>query len=106
MIANKIRLVRILKGLSQEFTADKLGVTQSAYSKIESGNIKVSFDKLQIIAEVFQCSTSYLINYGESDAIIDRINALEAQIKTLQTIVSQQQQIIATLQLKNVNILQ
>ena|SRR5690606_39148924 len=51
-IENKIRKIRELKNLTQEYMADKLGISQAAYSKIENGNTKVSYDKLQDIAKI------------------------------------------------------
>lgn len=51
-IENKIRNIRELKNLTQEYMADKLGISQAAYSKIENGNTKVSYDKLQDIAKI------------------------------------------------------
>jgi|SRR5690606_264866 len=51
-IENKIRNIRELKNLTQEFMAEKLGISQAAYSKIENGATKVSFEKLQDIAKI------------------------------------------------------
>jgi len=51
-IENKIRNIRELKNFTQEFMADKLGISQAAYSKIENGATKVSQEKLQDIAKI------------------------------------------------------
>ncbi len=51
-IESKIRNIRELKNLTQEYMADKLGISQAAYSKIENGNTKVSYEKLQDIAKI------------------------------------------------------
>lgn len=51
-IGHKIKKVRELKNLTQEFVAAELGMTQSAYSKIETGENDLSFKKLSQIAEV------------------------------------------------------
>lgn len=51
-IENKIRNIRELKNFTQEFMADKLGISQAAYSKIENGATKVSYEKLQDIAKI------------------------------------------------------
>lgn len=50
-IADKIRHIRELKDLTQEYMAQKLGITQSGYSKIEMGNVDVSYSKLTEIAD-------------------------------------------------------
>lgn len=39
----ELRLLRLLKGLKQQFIASKMGISQQAYSKLEKKNsIKVS----------------------------------------------------------------
>jgi transcriptional regulator with XRE-family HTH domain len=38
-IGEKIRQIRDLKGLSQEYISGKLGISQRAYSKIERNEI-------------------------------------------------------------------
>ena len=54
-IEEKIKNLRELKNFTQEYMAEKLGVTQAAYSKIENGtnNIKFSIDS------VVNCPSSY-----------------------------------------------
>ncbi|MEC4114616.1 helix-turn-helix transcriptional regulator [Myroides pelagicus] len=38
--------MRELKNLTQEYVAEKLGMTQAGYSKIESGATKLSYSKI------------------------------------------------------------
>lgn len=52
MIGNKIKNIRELKNLTQEYMAEKLDISQAAYSKLEKGDIKVSSDKLSQIASI------------------------------------------------------
>ncbi len=40
MHGNKIRMVRLGRGMTQEIVAQKMGTTQNAYSKIETGTLK------------------------------------------------------------------
>ena len=54
MIGNKIKNIRELKNLTQEYVAERLDISQSAYSKIENGETKVSEEKLFQIAEVLE----------------------------------------------------
>lgn len=63
MISEKIRRVRELKNLTQEFMAEKLNMSQSGYSKIESGQSTVSFAKLHEIAEILELSPEDLITF-------------------------------------------
>lgn len=54
MIGNKIKNIRELKNLTQEFVAEKLDVSQAAYSRMESGETKINDEKLKQIAEVLE----------------------------------------------------
>ena len=42
MIGNKIKNIRELKNLTQEYLAEKLDISQAAYSKMEKGDTKIS----------------------------------------------------------------
>jgi transcriptional regulator with XRE-family HTH domain len=46
-IGQKIKKLRELKNLTQTHLAQELGVTQSAYSKIEIGESEVTYSKLE-----------------------------------------------------------
>ena len=65
-IGEKIKKIRVLKGFSQEFVADKLHLSQRAYSKLEQNETSVSWDKLQQLGEVFEISPSDLITFDNS----------------------------------------
>jgi transcriptional regulator with XRE-family HTH domain len=50
----KIRMLRRLKGYSQEQVAGALGITQGAYGKIERGESEITLTRLDEIARVLQ----------------------------------------------------
>lgn len=54
MIGNKIKNIRELKNLTQEYMAERLDISQTAYSKLERGETKVSDEKLSQIASVLE----------------------------------------------------
>lgn len=56
IIGEKIRNIRELKNLTQDYMAEQLGMTQAGYSKIESGTSKVSYSKLLEISKVLDVS--------------------------------------------------
>ncbi len=64
-IHENIRLHREIKGFSQEYIADKLSMTQSAYAKLESGKITMSLDRLISVAEILETDTNSLLT-GQS----------------------------------------
>ena len=49
---DKIRILRRLKGHSQEYMAEKLGITQGAYGKIERGESDITLTRLGEIAAI------------------------------------------------------
>ena len=64
-IGDKIRKVRELKGLKQEYVAGKLGLSVTAYGNIERNESSLSFDRLEEIAEVLEVSVQDILNIPE-----------------------------------------
>ena len=64
-IGQKIKKLRELKNFTQSHVATELGITQSAYSKIELGETEVSYSKLNKIAEVFGMSPEDIMTFNE-----------------------------------------
>lgn len=50
LTGEKLRLLRIVKGWKQQFVADKLGISQQAYSKLE----KRDFIKKDVLTRIMQ----------------------------------------------------
>lgn len=63
VIGNKIKKLRELKNLTQDYMADQLQMSQSNYSRIESDELDLPFTKLQRIAEVLEISISDLVEF-------------------------------------------
>ncbi|MBB3839147.1 transcriptional regulator with XRE-family HTH domain [Runella defluvii] len=76
-IAEKIRLLRLEKGFSQENVADMLGISTTAYGDIERGKTDLTLSRLQSIAHVFSTSLRHLM--GEEDVITSQIQQLELE---------------------------
>ncbi|KJV05609.1 helix-turn-helix domain-containing protein [Methylocucumis oryzae] len=64
-VHEKIRLVRQLKGWSQEEVANKLGMSPNGYGSIERGETDVNFSRLEQIAELFNIRLSDLLKINE-----------------------------------------
>jgi transcriptional regulator with XRE-family HTH domain len=69
MNKNKLRKYRELRNYSQEYLADQLGISQNAYSKVESSQTKLTVSRLKMIASILEVSEEDLLN-PLSDAII------------------------------------
>ena len=65
MLGDRIRKIRILKGYSQEYVSDRLGMSQPNYSYIERNKSKVTFETLNQLAVIFEINISDLINFDD-----------------------------------------
>ena len=87
-IGDKIRKVRELKGYKQEYVADKLGMSVTAYGNIERGDSSLSFDRLEEIAAVMEVAVQDILNIPEQlnihsiEAVVNPEN--NASIKILE----------------------
>jgi transcriptional regulator with XRE-family HTH domain len=61
----KIKKLRELKNLTQDHVAHELGLNQSAYSRLETGDTEISFSKLEKIAEIFGMKPEEVITFNE-----------------------------------------
>ncbi|OOF48908.1 hypothetical protein BKG93_10865 [Rodentibacter ratti] len=64
-VQDTIRTMREMKQLTQEELAEKLNISVNAYSKIERGITKLSLDKLEQIAQIFNINVSELYSAKE-----------------------------------------
>ena len=62
MLAKKIKKKRREQGYSQDHMADQLGITPSAYGKIERGETRIDVDRLKQIVEVLQLDIMDLLD--------------------------------------------
>jgi transcriptional regulator with XRE-family HTH domain len=65
-IGQKIRQIRELKGYSQEYIASKLGVSQRAFSKIETNETKVDWQKITKIAEILEIEPLDIVSFDDN----------------------------------------
>lgn len=62
MYGEKIKAIRNLRGFSQQYMADELGIEQNTYSKIETGLTKLTADTLKKIAGILGVSTADILS--------------------------------------------
>lgn len=65
-IGRKVRIVRQLKGYSQEYMAMRLGISQNAYSKLERGRIRLKNTRVIEISEILEIPTYNLLKVEET----------------------------------------
>ena len=64
-IGNKIKRIRELKGLSQTEVADKLFISQRAYSDIENDKTKLDLDRLENLGKIFEMEPLDVLTFDE-----------------------------------------
>ena len=74
MLGEKIRKIRTLKGYSQEYISDKLKISQSAYSDIETNKSKLDIDRNKQIADILEIDFSDLISFNEGQIFHNSFN--------------------------------
>jgi len=62
-IKNKIKSIRELRNYTQEYMAQRLGMTQAGYSKIETGKTDLSYANLQKIAHILEVRIEDIIRF-------------------------------------------
>ncbi|MHA4807091.1 helix-turn-helix domain-containing protein [Flavitalea flava] len=65
MTGQKLRILREFRNYSQEYIADKLGITQNAYSRIETNQTKISTERLGKLAIILNIPPVELLSDKE-----------------------------------------
>ena len=63
-IGEKIRMIREIKGISQEAVATHLDITPQAYGKIEREETKLDFKRIEEIAKYLNITVDEIMNFG------------------------------------------
>ena len=63
---NKIKKVRELRSFTQEYMADKLGLSQSNYARIENNEVKLSEERLEKIAAILETTVDAIKGFDEN----------------------------------------
>lgn len=92
----KIKKVREDKGLSQEYLANCLDITQSNYCRLEKDDSRLNIPKLMKIAEVLEVSVSYLLGERATNVIQQSHNET-ANAYNVETIINSDKDHIQTL---------
>src|SRR5215468_4938272 len=69
-VGSRVRMRRIMLGMSQEKLGEALGLTFQQIQKYEKGTNRVGASRLQQISEVLQVPVSFLFDGGPSGAAV------------------------------------
>lgn len=71
-ITEKIRLLRLQKGYSQENVADLMGISTTAYGDIERGKTELTLARTAQMAEVLQTTVGELLGITNIYAVFEQ----------------------------------
>ena len=67
MTGQKLRVYREFRNYSQEYIAEKLGITQNAYSRIETNQTRITAERLRQIADILSIPLTCLLSDSEPE---------------------------------------
>lgn len=95
LITDEIRRLRMAKSFSQDYMAEKLGITQQAYSKIENQISEASISRLQQICEILDVPLPELLGLDkETLGTGEEESLMPSERKVYHEIIVNQQRII------------
>ncbi|MFT6844960.1 MAG: transcriptional regulator with XRE-family HTH domain [Flavobacteriales bacterium] len=62
-LMNNIRVLRELKGFTQEYLSDSIGLSRASYSQIENGRTRLTAEQLLKIAEILEMDVQQIIDF-------------------------------------------
>jgi len=68
-VAGNIKNARLYRNYSQDYLAQKLNISQNAYSKIELGYTRVTVERLFIIADVLNVDPCDFLSDDSSNLV-------------------------------------
>ncbi len=90
-IGQRIRKIRKARGLSQEELAEKIGISTTHMSHIETGNTKLSLPVFVALSEALEVRTDDLLH---DSANADRCSSVDAIVDLLDSCSTQQVKIL------------
>lgn len=61
-IDTKLKMLRISRNLSQDEVAEKIGISQAAYAKLEAGQTRLTIDRAGQLAELYEIEPEYFFS--------------------------------------------
>lgn len=106
-VSKNIKKYRDFKGFSQEYMAEQMNLTQSAYAKIENTETKLTIDRLNEISKILEVDIANLLEqktpnvYNIYNNEIGNIETLNIENKELlKELLEAKNQLIEVLQKK------
>ncbi len=88
IIANKLKDLRINKGIQQRKIAAALDIDTATYSKIENGILSLRKEHLSILSGILDCNLKELHCYWLADKIYNLVNEEDQAIESLKIVIN------------------
>jgi len=82
-VGSNIRKLREKKGFSQDYVAEKLGINQSTYGKLERDVSNMTLDRLYKIADVLEEDITTLLDIGKKNIFSNQTNQGNGYVETI-----------------------
>lgn len=66
-IFERLKVMRVLRGYSQEELAQRLGISATAYAKIERGDTDVNYSRIKQLADLLKVELADLFGFNEKN---------------------------------------
>ena len=73
-IGEKLKLLRKIKGYTQEELSEKLFISRKAYANLENDSTKIDLDRLKKIADIYEIELEDILNLNEGQAFTNCFN--------------------------------
>lgn len=65
-INEKIKRIRQFKNYTQQYMAERLGITQGGYNNLESGKVDIPISRIEEIAKILEVSVIEILTYNST----------------------------------------
>ena len=87
-LGNRLKTLRLQKGITQENLAAQLSVTKSTISAYENGDRRPPLENLLLLARIFKVTTDYLLGVEQkSDTCIDISGLTDVQKSAVKSLI-------------------
>lgn len=77
MIHENLKKIRLAKGVTQSYLAEKIGISNMAYSRMESGKTKLDVEILKVVSEVLDIEVEIFFNNKLTESVIVELDSKE-----------------------------
>ena len=77
MIHENLKKIRLAKSVTQLYLAEKVGISNMAYSRMESGKTKMDAEVLKVLSKVLDIEVDIFFNNELTESVILKLHPKE-----------------------------